>query len=188
MCQCVSGAAGYHSHLSIAWIFLGDFFVTKPLSVKEKQQRKRVRNRNRNAAKSPGVPYAQRFYSERKPHGMLATARVIDNKRQKSTVYLLDETSAAGLALDLNHLEEFKATMKSAVTMRAVITNMLAIESAEDLDQLTKACDRNRELLYTLEVGPFKPTSHSSKVRDEKDAIAQEDATTSEDPEAALWG
>ena len=146
-------------------------------------------------AAGPVITYDRRFYSERKPHGMLATARVVDNKRQRAIAYLLDETSAASLALDLNHLEEFKAAMKNVVTMRDIVDNMLAIEAVQDMAELTKACDRNRELLYRLEIGPFMPTAHSPKVKDEEDGVttdnvaaAQEDSPARENPGPTLWG
>jgi hypothetical protein len=181
--QLVSGAAGYHSHLSIARIFLGDFFVTKPLTVKEKQQRKRIRSRAKNAAKPAPTPHTLRYVSERKVHGIRALARVTDNKLKRAPVYLLDKVAATSLAHDLNSLEEFKAVMGSVVTMRDIVANMLAIEAVQDMPELTAACDRNRELLYRLEVGPFRRTSHSPKVRDEEDTATPENPATSKDPD-----
>ena len=149
--------------------------MTKPLTDKEKQQRRRVSSRKRNAAKSVTNSYAIRFAAERKPHGMMAVARVVDNKRQRATVYLLDEDDAQRLAVDLNHLEEFKTIMKNALTMREIVDVMLAIEAADDLPALTKACDQNRELLFRLKVGPFKRTSHTKELTDEENAASQEE-------------
>jgi hypothetical protein len=158
--------------------------VTKPLTDQQKQQRKRVRARKKNAAKSTptsAVQHTQRFITERKQHGMMAAARVVDVKRQRGTAYLLTESAASSLAYELNSLEEFKAVMKNVVTMRDIVAMMLAIEAAPDLTELTKACDRNRELLYRLEVGPFKPTSHSQKATDEEDHAAPRNAPTGEE-------
>jgi len=68
--------------------------------------------------------------------------------------------------------------------MRDIIDNMIAMEEVEDMDSLTKICDRNRVLLERMEIGPFQPIARSEGYRtlDSEDAAYEKHALAPKDP------
>lgn len=146
---------------------------------------------------SPGAPTPirtpgpeQRYRVEYGEFPIAATAKIVDLTRQQPTIYLVSPGAAPKISLGMSHLEEFRAVVKTAVTMRDIVDNMIAMEAVEDMDSLTKICDRNRILLERMEIGPFKPSSRSDGYRtlDPEEAAYEKHALAPKDPDAyADW-
>jgi len=105
--------------------------------------------------------YDARFFVEKKDVTFKATCRVIDSQRQRPNLYMADPAAASRVAVELNHLLEFKAVAKNVEALRDIVANMLAMEAVVDMDELTGVCDQNRRLLERLEIGPFKPANRA---------------------------
>jgi hypothetical protein len=124
--------------------------------------------------------YEPRFFTEKKDVTFKATCRVIDSQRQRPNLYMADPAAATRVAIDLNHFYEFIAALKTTEALRDIISNMVAMESVADMDELTKVCDRNRHLLRRIEAGPFAPTA--KQLREREDAEFEKNALNPKDP------
>ena len=129
--------------------------------------------------------YEPRFFTEKIDVTFKATCRVIDSQRQRPNLYMADPAAAQRVAVDLNHLLEFRRVVKNTEALRDIIANMIAMESVADMDELTKVCDRNRWLMERIEIGPFKPASRADGYNtiSTEDALYEKYALNPKDPD-----